>query len=288
MSKGTSQSVGAALGSTTLAAQPIGTAVRIAVIPSGPIRCWWRPGARRVSLAPAPGRHLPTRQQPGIAPQRNPDQATPARLPRGRHRLPRETVEQSQRQRLLAAVAVAVAEHGYVNLTIKHLTLGAGISRRTFYERFDDKEQVLLAAYDEIFARLLTAIGRACANQPDQAAKLRAAIAVSLGFAVREPESTRLLCADTFTSCAAGTKRVLASTDRLAALLSAGGQAGADPPPALSARTLVIALWSALGAELVRPGPERWAELAPELYELAALPCRPFPESGAAPAGSAD
>ena len=70
------------------------------------------------------------------------------RPPRGRHRLPREVVARSQRDRLLEAAIRVVAEKGYAALTIGDLTGAAGVSRTTFYELFDGKEDCFLAAYD--------------------------------------------------------------------------------------------------------------------------------------------
>jgi AcrR family transcriptional regulator len=72
------------------------------------------------------------------------------RLPPGRHGLPREVVAENQRERLLNGVVDAVAEHGYNATTIGAITEAAGISRRTFYEHFKDKEGCFLAAYEMI------------------------------------------------------------------------------------------------------------------------------------------
>ncbi|WP_205697684.1 TetR/AcrR family transcriptional regulator [Conexibacter sp. SYSU D00693] len=74
--------------------------------------------------------------------------AEPRQLPRGRHGLSREEVLASQRGRMLAAMADAVAEHGYARTTVAHVIKGARVSRETFYEQFADKEACFLAAYD--------------------------------------------------------------------------------------------------------------------------------------------
>jgi AcrR family transcriptional regulator len=69
-------------------------------------------------------------------------------LPRGPHRLAREEVLASQRGRLLDAMAEVVAERGYGAATVAHVIEHAGVSRKTFYEHFRDKEHCFLAAYD--------------------------------------------------------------------------------------------------------------------------------------------
>ena len=69
-------------------------------------------------------------------------------LPSGRHSLTRDAVLASQRGRLLDAMAEAVAEHSYGATTIAHVVSHAGVSRKTFYEHFRDKEHCFLAMYD--------------------------------------------------------------------------------------------------------------------------------------------
>jgi AcrR family transcriptional regulator len=82
-------------------------------------------------------------------------------LPRGRHAAPREVVAESQRERVLVATADAVAEKGYNNASVADVIERAGISRRSFYEHFANKEDAFLAAYDAGVGGLLDAIAEA-------------------------------------------------------------------------------------------------------------------------------
>jgi AcrR family transcriptional regulator len=82
-------------------------------------------------------------------------------LPRGRHAAPREVVWRSQRGRLLAAMADVVAESGYGAASVADVIARAGVSRKTFYEHFDNKEECFLAAYDAGVEAMLEAIGDA-------------------------------------------------------------------------------------------------------------------------------
>jgi AcrR family transcriptional regulator len=92
--------------------------------------------------------------------QREPSQ--PLRvLPRGRHAAPREVVAESQRERVLVATADAVAEKGYNNASVADVIERAGVSRRSFYEHFTNKEDAFLAAYDAGVGGLLDAIAEA-------------------------------------------------------------------------------------------------------------------------------
>ena len=88
-------------------------------------------------------------------------------LPRGRHDLPRETIEADQLHRLFNAMAEALAEHGYSCVTVAHVIERAGVSRRTFYEYFESKEDCILAAYDDAERRLWNRAAAAAAQERD-------------------------------------------------------------------------------------------------------------------------
>jgi AcrR family transcriptional regulator len=82
-------------------------------------------------------------------------------LPRGRHAAPREVVWESQRGRLLAAMAEVVGTKGYGPVAVADVIARAGVSRKTFYEHFDNKEECFLAAYDAGVELMLDAIDAA-------------------------------------------------------------------------------------------------------------------------------
>ena len=51
--------------------------------------------------------------------------------------------------RMLAAMAEVCAERGVSNVTVAHVVSRSGVSRRTFYEMFEDREACFLATLDE-------------------------------------------------------------------------------------------------------------------------------------------
>jgi AcrR family transcriptional regulator len=81
-------------------------------------------------------------------------------LPRGRHRLPREVVRASQRERLLRAMAEVVSAEGYEATTVPKVVAAARVSTNAFYEFFSDKTDCFIAlceqAGEELFADLAT------------------------------------------------------------------------------------------------------------------------------------
>src|SRR5580704_11901343 len=60
----------------------------------------------------------------------------------------RAELRASQVGRLICAVADCVAARGYASTSVADIIAAAGVSRKTFYEHFDDKEACFLAAYD--------------------------------------------------------------------------------------------------------------------------------------------
>jgi AcrR family transcriptional regulator len=115
-----------------------------------------------------------------------------ARLPPGRHGLPREFVAHNQRERLIAGLAEAIAENGYAGTTIAHITRHAAVSRRTFYEHFASKDECFVAAYDTVMAELRERVGRAFEEEADWPHAVRAGIGAMLSFLAAEPNLARL------------------------------------------------------------------------------------------------
>jgi AcrR family transcriptional regulator len=93
--------------------------------------------------------------------------SAPRSLPRGPHGLERDVVLASQRGRMLGAMADAVSAKGYAATTVADVVAGAGVSRKTFYEHFRDKEECFLAAFDTGVDLLLGAIHSAQAAGDD-------------------------------------------------------------------------------------------------------------------------
>ncbi|WP_146161174.1 TetR/AcrR family transcriptional regulator [Nocardia sp. MDA0666] len=81
-------------------------------------------------------------------------------LPRHRHTLSREDVRETQRARILAAAIELFAEPGYAPTAVQDITKRAGVSRKTFYELYETKEDVFVDAYQvvTVLAREIEAV----------------------------------------------------------------------------------------------------------------------------------
>jgi AcrR family transcriptional regulator len=112
-------------------------------------------------------------------------------LPRGPHRLTRETVIESQRGRMIAAIAEAVADKGYAATTVGDVVSGAGVSRKTFYEHFSDKEDCFLAAWDTGVQVLFDAIMSARDRETNPVERMRAGLRAYLRTLAAEPAFAR-------------------------------------------------------------------------------------------------
>src|SRR3954462_8295858 len=108
-------------------------------------------------------------------------------LPRGRHRLSRETVEGSQRERMLRAIVELVAAHGYARTTVGGIAAKAGVSRTTFYEQFESKEDCFRAAYDAVAGQIVAAIAERAGGIADKREQLRAGIQAYFEYGAKRP-----------------------------------------------------------------------------------------------------
>lgn len=118
--------------------------------------------------------------------------AIPPTLPRHRHGLPRDAVRASQGMRILVATAQVVAEKGYGAASVAAIVERAGVSTKTFYELYADKEEAFLAAYaavDIVIARM----ERAALEQEDPRDMIRAGIGSFLASLAEQPAFTRML-----------------------------------------------------------------------------------------------
>lgn len=193
------------------------------------------------------------------------------RLPPGRHGLPRVFVAESQRERLLDGVVTAVAEHGYNATTIAQITGAAGVSRRTFYERFEGKQDCFIAAYEMIEAHVLDEMLGAPGAGEAWPERVRARLAALLAALSHDDAVTRCFLVEPL---AAGGE--VAARYREAMQLVAAALRPEPPPSQLNMEVRDQALIGGIATLIVRrlasAGADRLPELLPDLTELALAP----------------
>lgn len=118
-------------------------------------------------------------------------------LPRGRHGLSRETVEASQRARIMRAVIALGAERGFESLTLSDIVGRAGVARRTFYQHFANKEMCCMAAYDYAAEQLVERLAAARRPQVEPLpSRIEHYVRALLDLAGEQPSLVRMFTAD--------------------------------------------------------------------------------------------
>jgi AcrR family transcriptional regulator len=83
----------------------------------------------------------------------------------------------SYRSRLLEGMLAALAEKGYLELSVMDIVRHAKVSKRTFYEHFADKEGCFLEAYAAVSDELLGRVANAASEADTPEDKLAGAVA---------------------------------------------------------------------------------------------------------------
>lgn len=191
-------------------------------------------------------------------------------LPRGRHAAPRTVVRETQRARMLDAMVHAVAEKGYARVAVADVIERAGVSRKTFYEQFSNKEDCFLAAYDTGVDALLDAIDEALAAlAPDWLAGARRAVEVYLDQMAASPDFARAFLIEVLGAGPSALERRDAVQRRFAAQLEEiHHRARADIPaiPAVPPQTFRAAV-GAVNELVTAHVLERGAGTLPELTD---------------------
>lgn len=100
-------------------------------------------------------------------------------------------VVDAPRERLICGMNAVVAEKGYGPTTIADVVRSARVSKRTFYEHFDDKEACFLAAYDTASAHVLGAMSAAAAVDAPWGERVERTVAAYLEAMAARPELTQ-------------------------------------------------------------------------------------------------
>ena len=122
------------------------------------------------------------------------EQHDPHIIPRGRHAPPLEVRLSVQRRRLFHAAATVFARVGYAEASAEAISREAGMSKATFYEHFANKEECILALFDEAATEVMRAMANAVADDTSSyEARIRANVVSFLEVLTQYPESAQTL-----------------------------------------------------------------------------------------------
>jgi AcrR family transcriptional regulator/DNA-binding MarR family transcriptional regulator len=192
----------------------------------------------------------------------------------GRNGPGRERVAGIQRARMLSALVEEISERGVGNVTVAHIVARSGVSRRTFYEIFRDREECFLAAFDEGMERIAREVVPAYERPWRWRERIREGLIAWLSFLEREPALARLLVVE---SLGAGPVALQRRSSVLAPIESAVDlgreQAKTDIElPLVTAEGLVGAVLSIVHGRLTEHHSAKLVELVNPLMSMIVLP----------------
>jgi len=183
-------------------------------------------------------------------------------------------MSESQRARLLAAAVQVVSEFGYSGMSTARVSGRAGVSRKTFYDLFGDREDCFLAVFDDTISRIAAAAAPAFAHQGRWREQVRAGLSSILECIGDEPFLGTLVVVDALGAGPRVLQRRALWLETLTTIVDRGRdevRPGREAPP-LTAEGVVGAVLSVLHARLLERDGAPLVELLNPLMAMIVLP----------------
>jgi TetR/AcrR family transcriptional regulator len=187
----------------------------------------------------------------------------------------RSKVADIQRSRLLAAAVGAVDELGYDGASVARITQRARVSRRTFYEQFDNREQCLLAVVERAIDQITAELAASGLEGLSWRERVRTGLWTILCFFDRDPALARVCVVQAQRGDVTLLARRQQALNSLAVEIEAGRGEGArgERLGSLTGQALVGGIVAVLHARLLDPmAPAPLGELHGELMGMIVLP----------------
>jgi AcrR family transcriptional regulator len=210
--------------------------------------------------------------------KRRADAPPEPQLPSGRHGVPRAEVVANQRERIMRAVTATVGAYGFEGSSVERITRRAGVSRRTFYEQFEGREDSYLQTYDLLADCLLEKVKEAWAEPVEGPARLRRCLEILLDSVAEDPERARVFIVDSMAVGPAALEHRDRHTRVFAAMLEQGviEHTGAPPPP-LAIDGLVAAIHDVVYKRVAQGAAQELPELLEDLLSFCMMVFRYSP-----------
>ncbi len=154
--------------------------------------------------------------------------------------------------RILTAMVQEVSERGAANVSVAHVVARSGVSRRTFYEIFEDREDCFLAAFDDALKSVAAVVVPAYEQSGPWRLKVRAALTALLECLECDPATGRVLIVE---SLAAGPRALERRQSVLAQIIpvieQGHGKGRTLDPPTLTAEGILGGVLSVLHARFI-------------------------------------
>lgn len=179
-----------------------------------------------------------------------------------------------ERGKIVTAIAKAVAEYGYAQLTLEQVLNDAAVSEAEFKAHFDSFEQGLIAAQDDFLQRLRLEVASACEVDrawPDQ---VRAALDAALSYLADAHAMARGFAVEATAASLVASERQFAALDGFTDLLREGRRfyPQAAEMPASTERALIGGIASIVCDRLLAEEHQTLTSLEPQFAELLLVP----------------
>jgi AcrR family transcriptional regulator/DNA-binding MarR family transcriptional regulator len=188
--------------------------------------------------------------------------------------MPRRRVAEIQRARLLAAAVGVFDESGYVDASVERIVTRARVSRRTFYELFENREGCLLALVEDLGVRVQAELAAQAPTGTGWLERVRGGLWTILTLLDQDPALARVCVVQSLRGGAAVQERRERLLRRLAAVLDEGSaqQSRHARCTPLTAEGLAAAALGIVYGRLRRRDRAPLCALQGELMAMIALP----------------
>jgi len=179
-----------------------------------------------------------------------------------------------QRARILTAMSEVVVERGAGVVTVADVVGRSGVSRRTFYELFGDREDCFIAAYDRALALAAESVISAYRSDGKWNERVRAGLQALLLFLDAEPSLGYLAIVGSQAAGPRALERRAATVQTLIAVVHEGARdsRGVRRPDRLMAEGVVGAILAILANRLAAPNRKPLLPLLNALMGMIVLP----------------
>jgi AcrR family transcriptional regulator len=183
-------------------------------------------------------------------------------------------VVSNQRERILDAVLQAASRSGYAAMRIEDVIAIAGVSRRTFYDHFANKEEAFLAAYELVLDQLLTGVRSAFGSGESWPSRVRRGLAAFLNLLASEPVLAQVCVVEALAAGPRALARRTAAMESFQALLMppAGDALATTTAPPVAIEAIVGGIYEVIYSRVTTHRTEELPSLLPSLLHSALLP----------------
>jgi AcrR family transcriptional regulator len=183
-------------------------------------------------------------------------------------------VTESQRNRIHQAMIEVVSERGYPETRVVDVIGVAGVSRKTFYELFESKEDCFLAAYDVLLENLLGEATEAFESKAGApwAERIAEALGILLGHLAKHPEEARFAIVEVLAAGPKALARRDAALRQFSGFLESGRSESSVDLPGITSIAVVGGVNELLYSEILHGAAGRLPSRLPDLMFWVTLP----------------